>query len=255
MIKKRLRSALAVILGLILSFAVMNSESLTSYSASSEFTSEKYIIMTATSNLKVHSGPGAVFDVIGKVPKGNVVAVLNTDNSNWFYVFTTVGLGYVNSGNLVAPGNSVFGVSREKSVSESKPQNLPYALTASTEVLAKETFGAINAERKRKGLPQLIWNDTLAAAANKRAKEIASKFSHTRPDGSSYSSLYGGLDFNLAGENIGSGAALAPSGMVSLWLESSGHRALIDNSGFVFSAVGVYRAPDGNIYYVEEFFG
>ena len=50
----------------------------------------------------------------------------------------------------------------------------------------KQVLKLVNAERKKAGLNELIWDDTVAAAAATRSIEIEKSFSHTRPDGRTF---------------------------------------------------------------------
>jgi len=52
--------------------------------------------------------------------------------------------------------------------------------------LAKEYFALVNQERKRVGVPELIWSDEIYKAAVIRSKEMTKLFEHTRPDGSDF---------------------------------------------------------------------
>lgn len=91
---------------------------------------------------------------------------------------------------------------------------------------AKEAFNLQNAERAKAGLPAMAWNDTLYEACKVRAKEIVTNWSHTRPNGGSYSDLIEGLPWTSSGENIAKGTT-SPSNVVASWMASPGHRANI----------------------------
>lgn len=62
----------------------------------------------------------------------------------------------------------------------------------------------VNEERSKAGLPALNVMTDLTAAANVRAVEIKQSFSHTRPNGSSFSTAIKeqGVSFRGSGENI-----------------------------------------------------
>lgn len=91
---------------------------------------------------------------------------------------------------------------------------------------AKEAFNLQNAERAKAGLPAMAWNDTLYEACKVRAKEIVTNWSHTRPNGGSYSDLIEGLPWTSSGENIAKGTT-SPSNVVASWMASPGHKANI----------------------------
>lgn len=120
----------------------------------------------------------------------------------------------------------------EESASASTDNELP-----STELcvgLAKEIFEQTNAERVAAGLPELVWSDELAIAADIRAEEIITDFSHVRPNGEKCYSL----GDNVHGENIARGPHADGSEFVAHWMDSEGHRANILRAE-VFTAIGV----------------
>lgn len=65
----------------------------------------------------------------------------------------------------------------------------------------------VNVERGKAGLAPLEKSSQIGAAAAVRAKELASAFSHTRPDGSSYKTVLGqgGIAYLSCGENVAYG--------------------------------------------------
>lgn len=118
---------------------------------------------------------------------------------------------------------------------------------------AQEVLRLVNIERSKAGLSALSTNTTLKAAADKRAREIKVSFSHTRPDGSKFSTALQeyGISYRTAGENIAYGQR-TPQEVVSGWMNSPGHRANILNSGFGKIGIGVYQAG-GVIYWTQLF--
>ncbi|MCR4991021.1 MAG: CAP domain-containing protein [Lachnospiraceae bacterium] len=120
--------------------------------------------------------------------------------------------------------------------------------------LALDTFNAINAYRKSLGLPELVWNDTLSTIAFKRAKETARKFSHIRPNGRSYETLFSasGLAVGTVGESIGTGYYTGID-ILGIWLASDFHRQMIEDGTFNYIAVGTYINDKGVSYIAAEF--
>ena len=118
---------------------------------------------------------------------------------------------------------------------------------------ATQVLQLINKERANAGLTALTTNSTLTAAANKRAQEIKQSFSHTRPDGSSFSSVLKeyGISYRSCGENIAYGQK-TPAEVMNAWMNSSGHRANILNSNYNKVGIGVYKV-NGVIYWTQEF--
>ncbi len=118
---------------------------------------------------------------------------------------------------------------------------------------AAEVVRLVNAERAKEGLSALKSDSTVQSAAQVRAQEIVSTFSHTRPNGSScFTALEAaGVKYSGAGENIAYGQK-SPEDVVNAWMNSPGHRANIMNKNFTTIGVGCYKS--GNTYYWSQFF-
>lgn len=114
-------------------------------------------------------------------------------------------------------------------------------------------FKLVNEERTSKGIKELTLNESLCEAAAKRAKEVGSYFSHTRPDGTSCFTVLGeyNISYHTAGENIAQGQ-WSPEMVMNSWMNSSGHKANILNSSF--SQIGIGYDPDTNSW-VQLFIG
>lgn len=121
---------------------------------------------------------------------------------------------------------------------------------------AEAVVRLVNQERAKAGLNSLSVNQAAAAAANVRAGEIAGTFSHTRPDGSAFSTALDeqNVAYYAAGENIAYGQRSAEQVMES-WMNSSGHRANILNAQYTAIGVGVHRSASGTLYWVQLFIG
>lgn len=104
---------------------------------------------------------------------------------------------------------------------------------AALDELTAEVLRLVNIERANEGLDPLVADAAMCQAAEVRAQEIISTFSHTRPDGSScFTALdQAGVRYNMAGENIAIGQTSAAS-VVQAWMNSPGHRANIMNSSY-----------------------
>ncbi|MFT4143660.1 MAG: CAP domain-containing protein [Mobilitalea sp.] len=124
---------------------------------------------------------------------------------------------------------------------------------STTSSYAAQVLKLINAERAKEGLSALTTNTTLTSAANVRAKETKTSFSHTRPDGSScFTALtQAGVTYKTAGENIAYGQK-TPAEVVKAWMESPGHRANIMNANFHKVGIGVYQT--GGVIYWSQLF-
>lgn len=105
----------------------------------------------------------------------------------------------------------------------------------------KQVVSLVNAERAKYGLPALTMSLELNNAAQIRAREIVQSFSHTRPNGSSFSSVLkeNGIAYRSAGENIAWGQR-TPEAVVNAWMNSEGHRANILNKNYTAIGIGYY---------------
>jgi uncharacterized protein YkwD len=121
------------------------------------------------------------------------------------------------------------------------------------ERLIKSVFELTNQERVYAGLNALTYNNILENGAMIRAEEIIGSFSHTRPDGSRFYTVFNDTySFHLMGENLAAGFNSA-SAVVSGWMNSEGHRANILNEGYTQIGIGIAKDKDGRIYWVQIF--
>lgn len=113
-----------------------------------------------------------------------------------------------------------------------------------------EVLTLVNKIRTKNKLSKLAWGDTCDDAADIRATESMILYAHTRPDGSSWSTVCPAPNAGgISGENLAIGnAAVSPATVVALWMGSESHRANILNPeytrlavGFVFDADSTYR--------------
>ncbi len=115
-----------------------------------------------------------------------------------------------------------------------------------------QVFQLVNQRRIENGLTELTYRNDIQDAANIRANEIISTFSHTRPDGSScFTSV--NVNYYAIGENIASGQKSAAE-VMNAWMNSPGHRANILSTQFTGIAVGVVQYQGVN-YWVQIFIG
>ena len=114
----------------------------------------------------------------------------------------------------------------------------------------------INAQRTAAGLPALELSGRLSAISSARAYEIAVSFSHTRPDGRGCFTVlsdYGYSGYSAAGENLlQCSEGFSSEDMVTMWMNSSGHRENILSGDFTTIGIGVYRS--GGMIYVANLF-
>ena len=118
---------------------------------------------------------------------------------------------------------------------------------------ASQVVALVNAERAKYGLSALKVDSRVQQATQVRAAETVQSFSHTRPNGSSFSTALteAGVSYTRSGENIAYGQS-TPQQVVQAWMNSSGHRANILNESFTTIGVG-YTVSGGTAYWAQLF--
>jgi len=146
--------------------------------------------------------------------------------------------------------------SEDTNTPESKPETTPPSEDANTPenkpeadkelTFAEQVVELVNQERTKAGLNAVTLDQNIASAALVRAKEIETSFSHTRPNGSKFSTALTeqGVTFKGAGENIAWGQK-SPEAVMQAWMNSEGHRANILNKNFTKIGVGYYQNAAG----------
>ena len=109
-----------------------------------------------------------------------------------------------------------------------------------------EVLTLVNKIRVRNDLEQLTWGTTCEQAADTRAEETKILYSHTRPDGTSWSTACPAPNSGgVSGENLAMGnAAVSPASVVALWMGSETHRANILNPEYTKLSVGFNYDPN-----------
>ena len=112
----------------------------------------------------------------------------------------------------------------------------------------------VNEHRAAAGLAPVKYSAKLSEAAQVRAAEIEKSFSHTRPDGRYFSTVFAehGISYRYSGENIAWGQK-SPEEVVTAWMNSAGHRANILNAKFTELGVG-YRQNGRGVNYFTQLF-
>ena len=118
----------------------------------------------------------------------------------------------------------------------------------------RQVVNLVNQERAKAGLSPVTADTSIQAAAQVRAKEIEKSFSHTRPDGSSFSTALTQQDvtYRGSGENIAWGQK-TPEQVMNGWMNSDGHRANILNKNFTKIGVGYHQNASGTNYWTQLF--
>lgn len=112
----------------------------------------------------------------------------------------------------------------------------------------------VNAERAKAGLKALTLKKNITAAAQVRAVETETRFSHTRPNGSNFSTALteAGVNYRGSGENIAWGQK-TPEQVMEGWMNSPGHRANILNEKYTSIGVGYHQNASGVNYWTQLF--
>lgn len=154
--------------------------------------------------------------------------------------------------------------SEDTNTPESKPETTPPSEDANTPenkpeadkelTFAEQVVELVNQERTKAGLNAVTLDQNIASAALVRAKEIETSFSHTRPNGSKFSTALTeqGVTFKGAGENIAWGQK-SPEAVIQAWMNSEGHRANILNKNFTKIGVGYYQNAAGRNFWTQLF--
>ena len=119
---------------------------------------------------------------------------------------------------------------------------------SSQSAMEAELVRQVNADRAKNGLGALSVSKELNRAAQVRAREIVEKFSHTRPNGSRWTTV----STAARGENIAKGQQSVDKVMAA-WMSSQGHRANILRASF--GSIGVCAYKQGNVMYWVQLFG
>ena len=116
----------------------------------------------------------------------------------------------------------------------------------------QEVVRQVNQQRAAEGLEPLQEVAVISQAAQMRAAELPELFSHTRPDGTSCSTAFDGLDgYTYWGENIAMGYE-DPDAVMEGWMNSPGHRANILRESTQVIGVGCHE-ENGRLYWVQLF--
>ncbi len=109
-----------------------------------------------------------------------------------------------------------------------------------------QAASVLNSARRAAGVADLRYDSGIAKVAALRAKELATNFSHTRPNGDRFFSAYAdcGVTKPLAvAENIAAATRFDNAAdIVNLWLNSPDHKANITNSKYTRFGMAWYKA-------------
>lgn len=118
----------------------------------------------------------------------------------------------------------------------------------------------VNNARKENGLSELWYSARVHEVSTLRAYELCSYYSHTRPNGTGFSTAFSelGINYQMAGENIAYGRNMfeTPEEVFEAWMDSPSHRENILNPNYECVAFGLCTLKVGNdtyYYWSQEF--
>ncbi|MCL2121005.1 MAG: CAP domain-containing protein [Clostridiales bacterium] len=114
----------------------------------------------------------------------------------------------------------------------------------------EEIMEMVNAERRKAGLTPLVCSEILNAAAMVRAQEIENRFSHDRPDGRSFSTVFDDfrIQYRLRGENLAKYFRTSED-CVKGWVNSEMHKLNMLYEPYRKAGVGVHEDASGRLYW------
>lgn len=121
-------------------------------------------------------------------------------------------------------------------------------------------FTLVNQARKAAGLNELWYSARVHEVCEIRTQELTSYYSHTRPDGTRFSTAFkeAGVSYKICGENIAYGRNMFSTveEVFQAWMDSPSHRENILNPDFECVAFGLSVLTVGRdtyYYWSQEF--
>lgn len=199
--------------------------------------------MSATMYVKnavnLRQGPGTEYAKVGNLTKGQQVTVTGQAGNGWYQLDSGA---FVSDKYLsdAAPVQQVAGaVSADPAVSLDMAGGIGVTSDTSYVANATEFFNYMNQQRSAAGLGTLTWDDGMAAVAQRRAKELATDYSHNG-------------NVEMYGENIHNNTNGSYIDWYDSFYNSPAHRETMMNANYGRGAAAVYF--DGYKYYVVSNF-
>jgi uncharacterized protein YkwD len=198
--------------------------------------------------------PGMGGEVITSYDRGKALTILGSENG-WTKVQIDGIVGYVKSEYVSdIPVQETYG---EMSVFTDTTSIAGVQGGNNVSSIQSMIMRLTNEQRAANGLPALAYDYNLQGAADTRASEQTVSFSHTRPNGTDWSTAVPANAYYFLGENLASCDGILTdesfaSSCVNWWMQSEGHRANILNGNYTVMAVGVAITANG-MYAVQEF--
>ncbi len=211
-------------------------------------------VQVAVSSLIMRSGAGTSHQVLTHLSKGTVLDVLGKIGS-WYVVKTASdGVGCVRD-SYVKPYTPSTTTTATVPTTTPAPATTPTAVQGPNSLaMQQEMLQYVNDERAKVGASPLTLTAKLSDGAYLKSKDMADNnyFSHTSPTyGSPFDMMKSlGISYMSAGENIAMNSSV--KGAHDAFMNSSGHRANILNTGY--TKVGFGFVQKGSYLYVTQWF-
>ncbi len=118
----------------------------------------------------------------------------------------------------------------------------------------QQVVDLVNEERAKVGAGPLVMDVQLNKAAQIRAVEIYTLFSHDRPNGSRYRTVLdeNGISYSGCGENVAYGFK-TPKEVMNAWMNSEGHKKNILNPSYTTIGIGYDKGSNSYHYWSQLF--
>lgn len=210
--------------------------------------------LVTASALNVRTGPSTNYRVIGTVYRNEYIRVF-AKIGNWYVIQTPSDQVGAVSTQYVKPIRANENVSTENNTAGNNTNINAENSGASKEEI--ELLKLINAERTKKGLPELKFDPELQKVAKIKAQDLVNNnyFSHNSPTyGSPFDMMKSfGITYKAAGENIAGNPTL--EGAVKAWMNSEGHKANILSNAYNYTGIGVVSSQKYGKVMVQMFIG
>ena len=148
----------------------------------------------------------------------------------------------------------IRGKKRGKTVITAKVGKKKYKCTVQVTTMQdsymKRTRTQINKVRRNYGLTALDYDKYLQAAAKKRASELATKYSHIRPNGTQFTSAISlKYDYGSYCYEIIARAYTSPQTVVNAWMNNAATKKAIVGKAYEDIGAGYFVADDGTEYW------
>jgi len=221
-------------------------------------------VLYPTIALNVRTGPSTSYERIGTLIMNQSVEATGVTENLWYEIKYNGNVGYCSGKYLSETKVTVQTVtplpelSVEVSICPSKEDDVIVEPTVEPAVIIEGLIGelltAVNADRAAYGLSQLTMTAGLQNTAAIRAQEAFVSFSHTRPDGTLCFTAFPSDSGASKAENLHMISASTTAAEVeSSWMNSEAHKENIINSKYTKVGIGVYQAPNGYWYFVQDF--